>query len=291
MRRRNSAFIGLLNFAVKLPWWGGLLLAVVTYTILHWFASMEAPALVLGTGQDGKPANVGLFTVGTLFKTLATFLQYIIPFIFTIAGIGAGIKSIMRSSEYGRVESVGLRAVADLSWGAFERLVGEAFRRKGYSVVETNKGPDGGIDLILRRDGEEHLVQCKHWRANKVGVNVIRELHGVMASRGAASGFVVTAGDFTSSAKNYAQGRNIELIGTHQFKQLLDEGRKGTGSASHLAKTLPSTDTGVAVPDCPKCGTAMIERIAKRGTNIGGRFWGCKNFPKCRKTLPISPVR
>lgn len=35
---------------------------------------------------------------------------------------------------------------------------------------------------------------------------------------------------------------------------------------------------------CPKCGSAMIERIAKKGSNVGNMFWGCSRFPKCRFT-------
>ena len=40
------------------------------------------------------------------------------------------------------------------------------------------QGADGGIDLVLRKGSERFLVQCKQWRAYKVGVNVVRELYG-----------------------------------------------------------------------------------------------------------------
>lgn len=74
-------------------------------------------------------------------------------------------------------------------------LIGEFFRQQGYSVTETGgKGPDGGVDLELRKDGELHLVQCKQWQALKVSVKVVRELYGVMAAQGAAGGYVVTSG-------------------------------------------------------------------------------------------------
>ena len=56
------------------------------------------------------------------------------------------------------------------------------------------------------------LVQCKQWRAMKVGVEIVRELYGVMAARGAAGGFVVTSGTFTDAAKEFAEGRNVVLI-------------------------------------------------------------------------------
>lgn len=38
-------------------------------------------------------------------------------------------------------------------------------------------------------------------------------------------------------------------------------------------------------PRCPRCRSPMILREAKKGQNIGKKFWGCSNFPKCRGVL------
>ena len=35
---------------------------------------------------------------------------------------------------------------------------------------------------------------------------------------------------------------------------------------------------------CPRCGSPMILRTAKRGPNPGSQFWGCSRYPKCRGT-------
>lgn len=40
-------------------------------------------------------------------------------------------------------------------------------------------------------------------------------------------------------------------------------------------------------PLCPKCATRMVIRTAKKGSQSGQEFWGCKNFPKCRETMQI----
>lgn len=59
-----------------------------------------------------------------------------------------------------------------MSWQQFETLVGEGFRRRGYSVKETGGGgPYGSVDLVLSKNGEKTLVQCKQWKAFKVGVS------------------------------------------------------------------------------------------------------------------------
>lgn len=36
-------------------------------------------------------------------------------------------------------------------------------------------------------------------------------------------------------------------------------------------------------PNCPKCGTPMVQRTATKGDNKGRMFWGCANYPKCRE--------
>jgi restriction system protein len=100
-----------------------------------------------------------------------------------------------------------------MTWHEFEMLVGEAFRRHGYAVEETGgHGADGGVDLVLSKEGQRLLVQCKQWKASKVGVKIIRELYGVMAAKGAAGGFVVTSGVFTGEATAFAAGKRIGLI-------------------------------------------------------------------------------
>lgn len=47
------------------------------------------------------------------------------------------------------------------------------------------------------------------------------------------------------------------------------------------AKALAAED-----PLCPDCGTRMVLRIAQ-GAGGGGKFWGCRNYPACRRTIKI----
>jgi len=79
-------------------------------------------------------------------------------------------------------------------------------------VTETRGGADGRVDLALKKGGELFLVQCKHWRATRVGVNIVQKLAGVMAARSATGGFVLTSGVFTDEACAFAKGKNIELM-------------------------------------------------------------------------------
>ena len=52
-------------------------------------------------------------------------------------------------------------------------------------------------------------------------------------------------------------------------------------NANHQVESPSSVDS----PDgmiCPKCGSKLVIRIAKKGDNAGNQFYGCSAFPKCR---------
>ena len=186
-------------------------------------------------------------------------------------------------------------ALDGMSWREFELVVGEGLRLQGYQVVETGGGgPDDGVDLVLTRPGmsgrEKFLVQCKQWRALKVGVDVVRELYGVMAARGATGGFVVTSGRFTDDATSFASGRNVTLLDGPKLVGLIRHGKAGARQPAARADAANCAAPGAAsaqATDCPLCSKPMVRRIAKRGANAGGDFWGCTGYPACRGTRPI----
>lgn len=54
--------------------------------------------------------------------------------------------------------------------------------------------------------------------------------------------------------------------------------------------TLAPSKSDDSSPHCPKCGSTMLLRTAKSGSNAGGQFWGCPNFPRCRSMVPVRPA-
>ncbi|MEF8711475.1 MAG: restriction endonuclease [Candidatus Accumulibacter propinquus] len=284
MARRNTSVIeDVFGIAAMLPWWVGSTLAVVAYVVLHRYASADVPTNV-------SPGQVGQMVVGQMTKVLAFYGQFIVPLLLLA---GAAASFFGRRKREGLVRDAGgdksgatLRA---LNWKDFELLVGEAFRMRGFSVVETGGGgSDGGIDLQLKKGSEVFLVQCKQWRAYKVSVNVVRELFGVMASQGATGGFVVTSGTFSADARSFVEGKNIELIDGSVLKAMIDRVRTArpemvsAGRIPASLQTSAQTATSVPEPTCPRCGGPMMQRIAKQGSKTGSSFWGCTAFPKCR---------
>ena len=48
-----------------------------------------------------------------------------------------------------------------------------------------------------------------------------------------------------------------------------------------------SAPSSSQTPHCPRCGSRMVMRLARRGRNAGNHFWGCPRFPSCRGTRNI----
>lgn len=286
-RRRTSALEDLLHIASRLPPWVGLLLALVSYGYLSWLAQKPVPAPSLVPGQ------MSALVMGSFTQSLAKIGQFLLPGVFLVGALGSFIR---RKRNQKLVETAtaipGAESVAGMSWREFELLVGEGFRRRGFGVKELGgQGPDGGVDLVLSKGAERYLVQCKQWRAAKVGVAIVRELYGVMAAQGAAGGYVVTSGTFTKDAVDFSSGRNIQLIDGAKLRRLLDEGRSAavspTSPGVRQAAPTPEARRDRLMPTCPKCSADMKLREAKKGPQEGNRFWGCSRFPDCRGTLPM----
>lgn len=276
-KRKTSPADDMVDLVAMFPWWVGIILAVVSYFWLHHVAT--EPLTVVA-----KPGQIGDAITGGMYRALAIAGQYVLPLICVLGALVSFLGRRKRKLLFDNVAaSTAASAINHMSWQEFEMLVGEAFRRKGYMVTETGGGgADGGVDLVLRKGGEKFLVQCKKWRAFNVGVSVVRELYGAMAAEGATGGFVVTSGVFSEDAKAFARGRNVELIDGAELKWMIDEAR----SPSRVYK---SGDEIMSAPvqACPKCGGAMVRKIAKQGDNAGKAFWGCPNFPQCRGIVPI----
>ena len=284
-KRKTSGLEDILDVVSLLPWWAGVAIAVVSYVVLHRLAvPVQATAV--------QPGQLSQLVTQSLVTALASVGQYIVPL---IGLVGAAMSFFRRRQRVALVTDVAQARSADaldgMSWREFEILVGEAFRLQGYRVAETGGGgPDGGIDLALTKGNEKFLVQCKQWKAYKVGVDVVRELYGVMAAKGAAGGFVVTSGRFTDDARKFADGRNVQLVDGPKLFTMIKQAKQSMAATAQPTTSKPQMATlkAVAVTSCPLCSSGMVKRTARNGSNAGSEFWGCSTFPKCRGVRPLT---
>ena len=270
-RKKNE---DLFDILVLLPWWLTLIVGIGI-----WFYLNGHP-LPKGTLLD-KPV----------------FIWYGLK-LFSWACFGAafvsGVLTLKRKMLFASAKDIDV--IRAMSWQEFERLVGEAYRRLGYSVEETGGGgADGGIDLILRGKGQKVIVQCKRWQKVRVDVMIVREMFGLLHHEKADRVIIVTIGTYTPDALDFARGKPIDLVNGKELVQLIRD-VKGepvaaapAGPSAQPARTAPqkvlhvqSESSADAAPACPKCGAPMVMRMAKKGVNAGNPFWGCPRYPVCK---------
>lgn len=271
-RKRNTSILDdLLELGTLLPWKIGALISLLAYLGFHHLSSLS-PVKIVDSTQMGE------VIIRQAIITFSGFLQYIVPVVLLI-GVVVGIFQRRHRWELLETRS-GIESIRDMSWQNFEQLVGEAFKRKGYSIEERGgAGADGGIDLILRLYGKKFLVQCKRWKTLSISVSHIRELFGVMVAERADGCIFVTSGDFTAEAKAFAQGKPIRLIdGKKLMEMMADVQTSGYINVSQKSPLMNMKEETA----CPVCGSYMILRKARKGANIGNRFWGCSRFPNCK---------
>ncbi len=111
----------------------------------------------------------------------------------------------------------------------FEKETGKWFLNKGYKVKVTQANIDGGVDIIVSKEGVKSYVQCKHYK-DLVPVNVVRELKGVMSIDNVASGYLVCINGCTTGAHEFAKKSNIFVLtikdlvnGSYEYYNVLRE--------------------------------------------------------------------
>lgn len=209
-----------------LPWWGFLILGGIIW-LLTW---MVAPWAVQRDYAQGP-------LILALRIALTAGLHKTVGGMGMLLCVLAALVSWFRGGERRRLldKQRDLATLRELDWKEFERLVGEAYRRRGYRIVETGQGgADGGIDLLLWKNNRKTLVQVKQWRSSSVGAPVVREMLGLMMHHKADAGAIVCVGRFTREAWKFADGKPISLIGGQRLLEMIKsvQGGKTTTTAT-----------------------------------------------------------
>ncbi len=188
-----------------MPWWVCPLTAAIVYITLNY-------ALPLALARNSLLEGFSLAS-----RLGAPFAAGFVLLIGSFALLSRRLSGRLLDRQ------TGVDSISELTWEKFEHLIAAAFRREGYAVVTTSSGADGGVDLVLKREGEKVLVQCKHWRSKSIGVRAIREFHGVVHSKQhlGSRGVFVTSGSYTREAVAFAKQNGMQLIDRHALLKMI----------------------------------------------------------------------
>jgi hypothetical protein len=175
-----------------------------------------------------------------------------------------------------------IEQLRSMDWFQFEKLVGHVYRKIGYTVTRRGgANPDGGIDLVIQKDGQCAAVQCKQWKAWRVGIKQVREFLGTLTDVNMPKGIFITLRGYTNQAMQFARKNGIEIVNEVGLAQMLES--TDAGLDPEVLELLHDTRKF-----CPKCERELVIRVAVRGPNPGSRFWGCSGYPSCQFTMPIA---
>lgn len=94
----------------------------------------------------------------------------------------------------------------------FEHFVADVFEKaKGGSTWVSPSSGDFGVDFEHRTEEGLYLGQVKCYQ-NDVAFDPIALIHSNMVKMRAKGGYVITTSSFTTAARQYAEGLDIELI-------------------------------------------------------------------------------
>lgn len=293
-RKSDGVLDLIIEMTSGLPWWVSLALGGVLYVVF---------------GHLRSSANL-------MVQPIYYVAQLALPLACCIGAVVSVVRKKKRTQLMDQVASnPDQDSLQQMSWREFEMLVGEAFRLQGYSVEENGGGgPDGGVDLVLWKDGRKHIVQCKRWKTYRVGPEIVREQYGIMMSIAADGAIVVTSGHFTDAARQFAKNLPIRLIDGPELRRMIAQVKASQSRAPSntkparplhdpvmpsktpaafpkepvlLGELSPTAETVRRLaPSCPRCQEPMRMRTAKAGSMAGSSFWGCSTFPACRGTRP-----
>jgi restriction system protein len=223
------------------------------------------------------------FTVGLAIASIAVGALYRDVTLGMVGAVVIMLAGLVAAGDRlrGRRLAADTRSVDDLcrmSWQDFELLVAEAFRRSGYRAELTQRGADGGVDILLTKGGGTTFVQCKQ-NTSRLDPRCVRELAGVMASEQVAAGIVVASGGVGDEGQAIAKRSGIRIMDGTALVGLLLE----TGIWTRRPRATPlKADLATYPPSCPRCHADMIRRVSSHGP-----FWGCRRYPSCRGTRAL----
>jgi restriction system protein len=216
-RRKDSG----IQMVSGLPWPAGILLGVTSYVAVRYGVGWCVAAFGGSIGQnlDGTQAASTYAPIAWLLLS-ACWLAALISF----------LDERRRRHLLGMQSGLGV--LSSMDWREFEMRVREAFRQQGYSVREIGlSDADGGVDLILHKDGVMTLVQCKQWRTKLVDVKRVREMYGLLVHHHADVVKIIAIGGYTDDAQRFVHGKPIELICGNALLAMLREGQAAPAKA------------------------------------------------------------
>lgn len=148
--------------------------------------------------------GAGIFGATRLFMPIELAVFAASPFVVIAAYVA---WKQLRAPSAERIAAT-LERLTTMPREGFTAALEAGWRREGYEVSRAG----GPFDLELRREGRVSLVVCRRWKAERTGVEPLRELHEAGRKREAQELIYVAAGEITAQALAFAAEKKVRLV-------------------------------------------------------------------------------
>jgi restriction system protein len=146
----------------------------------------------------------GIFGATRLFLPLEFAIFAASPFAVIAAYVA---WKQLRAPSPGRTAAA-LERLTAMPREGFTAALEAGWRREGYEVTRSG----APFDLELRREGRVSLVVCRRWKAERTGVEPLRDFYAAGRKREAQELIYVAAGEITAQAHAFAAENKLRLL-------------------------------------------------------------------------------
>lgn len=107
----------------------------------------------------------------------------------------------------------------------FEEAVGEMFRKHGFSNVRiTPSKLDGGVDIIMEKNGDTYGVQCKKYDPESyIKIEIVKALIPSCQRLGIVHPVFVTTAKYSAHTRHYMQEEDMWLIDGSELVSMMNK--------------------------------------------------------------------
>lgn len=147
-------------------------------------------------------------------QTALPSVSRMLAFLFVVIGfISLYQKNYKKSFHHYQSN---LKELNKMSWNEFEHLITQYFKKIGFTIKRTNDSLEANFtNLEAYKDNHKIIIYCEYWNIKNLNAHPIREAYKEVDSKDQL--YVITTGNFTTSAKEFAQGKKVELINGYKL--------------------------------------------------------------------------
>lgn len=139
-----------------------------------------------------------------------------------------------------------------------EKLPARLLSEKAVEDIYNRLYPYTQVDIVTK---EQHITNIH----NNLNEKYVQQAPTTTLKTGTSQEFAIEHPEITFMQSEFEKTEN--------------------GTDNKILATTESATENDAEPKllkCPKCNGDLILRTAMRGANVGNRFYGCSNYPKCK---------